>query len=109
MAVKYMTSIGDPKQLEKLLKDESLDGKTERRLVFAGRSNAGKSSLLNGMTRCKIAQISREPGKTRSQSLSLRLYKRVLRIYRLWLCKAKQQGASPMEEFTSYLKGQKQY
>ena len=79
MAVKYMTSIGDPKQLEKLLKDESLDGKTERRLVFAGRSNAGKSSLLNGMTRSKIAQISREPGKTRKVNLfHCDFHKRVL-------------------------------
>ena len=79
MAVKYMTSIGDPKQLEKLLKDDSLDGKTERRIVFAGRSNAGKSSLLNAMTRSKIAQISREPGKTRKVNLfHCDFHKRVL-------------------------------
>ena len=69
MAIKYMTSIGDPKQLDKLLQDESLDGKMEKRVVFAGRSNAGKSSLINSMTRSKIAQISREPGKTRKVNL----------------------------------------
>jgi GTP-binding protein len=69
MAVNYMTSIGDPKQLKSLLKDDVLAGKTEKRIVFAGRSNAGKSSLLNSLTRSKIAQISREPGKTRKVNL----------------------------------------
>ena len=69
MAIKYMTSIGDPKQLDTLLRDQALDGKIEKRVVFAGRSNAGKSSLLNSMTRSKIAQISREPGKTRKVNL----------------------------------------
>ena len=38
-------------------------------VLLAGRSNAGKSSLLNSMTRSKIAQISREPGKTRKVNL----------------------------------------
>ena len=70
MAVNYMTSIGDPKQLEALLKESgALAGKSEKRIVFAGRSNAGKSSLLNCLTRSKIAQISREPGKTRKVNL----------------------------------------
>ena len=69
MAINYMTSIGDPKQLDTLLRDEVLDGKSEKRIVFAGRSNAGKSSLINNMTRSKIAQISREPGKTRKVNL----------------------------------------
>ncbi|MDD7983529.1 ribosome biogenesis GTP-binding protein YihA/YsxC [Lentisphaera marina] len=69
MAVNYMTSIGDPKQLNSLLKDDVIAGKSEKRIVFAGRSNAGKSSLLNSLTRSKIAQISREPGKTRKVNL----------------------------------------
>ncbi len=33
--------------------------------AFAGRSNVGKSSLLNSLTRSKMARISAEPGKTR--------------------------------------------
>ena len=79
MAVTYMTSIGNPKQLDTLLKDNVLDGKSEKRTVFAGRSNAGKSSLLNSLTHSKIAQISREPGKTRKVNLFFCTYhKRVL-------------------------------
>lgn len=69
MAVQYMTSIGDTGQIEKLLKGDQLDGRKEKRIVFAGRSNAGKSSLLNALTRTKAAHISREPGKTRKVNL----------------------------------------
>jgi GTP-binding protein len=34
-------------------------------IVIAGRSNAGKSSLINGMAGNKIAKVSQVPGKTR--------------------------------------------
>jgi GTP-binding protein len=34
-------------------------------VAFAGRSNVGKSSLLNALTRRKIARTSAAPGKTR--------------------------------------------
>ncbi len=34
--------------------------------VFWGRSNVGKSSLINSITRTKIAKISKTPGRTRS-------------------------------------------
>ncbi len=39
------------------------DGLAE--VVLAGRSNVGKSSLINALTRQKIARTSAEPGKTR--------------------------------------------
>lgn len=35
-------------------------------IAFAGRSNVGKSSLLNSLMKIKIAKISSKPGKTRS-------------------------------------------
>lgn len=36
------------------------------RIAFAGRSNVGKSSLINSLTGCKgLSQISKTPGKTR--------------------------------------------
>lgn len=35
-------------------------------VAFAGRSNVGKSSLLNRLTGCKLAQVSKRPGKTRT-------------------------------------------
>lgn len=41
------------------------DGKKE--IAFIGRSNVGKSSLINSLTgRKKLAYVSREPGKTRT-------------------------------------------
>ena len=39
------------------------DGRTQ--IAFAGRSNVGKSSLLNALCRKKIARTSAAPGKTR--------------------------------------------
>lgn len=35
-------------------------------IAFAGRSNVGKSSLINALLKRRIAKVSREPGKTRS-------------------------------------------
>ncbi|MCK6598865.1 MAG: ribosome biogenesis GTP-binding protein YihA/YsxC [Bdellovibrionaceae bacterium] len=34
-------------------------------IAFAGRSNAGKSSLINSLVNSKIANVSKTPGKTR--------------------------------------------
>ena len=34
-------------------------------VAFVGRSNVGKSSLINGLTGQKIARVSGQPGKTR--------------------------------------------
>jgi GTP-binding protein len=34
-------------------------------VAIAGRSNAGKSTFINCLTRSKIAKVSQEPGKTR--------------------------------------------
>jgi len=34
-------------------------------IAFAGRSNAGKSSLINEISNSKIANVSQQPGKTR--------------------------------------------
>lgn len=33
--------------------------------AFVGRSNVGKSSLINSLARCKIAKTSQTPGRTR--------------------------------------------
>ena len=35
-------------------------------VIFLGRSNAGKSSLINALTRTDLAKVSKTPGKTRS-------------------------------------------
>ena len=39
-------------------------GETLPELVFIGRSNVGKSSLINALTGHKIAKVSSKPGKT---------------------------------------------
>lgn len=40
-------------------------------VVFAGRSNAGKSSLINMLTGTTISRVSKEPGRTRAVNLFL--------------------------------------
>lgn len=54
--VRYLLSAVDPKDYPKADRPE---------VAIAGRSNAGKSSLLNAMTGAKIAKVSQTPGKTR--------------------------------------------
>lgn len=54
--VNFLTSYGDPGQLPPSRKPE---------IVFAGRSNVGKSSLINALFQQKsLARVSATPGKT---------------------------------------------
>lgn len=39
--------------------------------AFAGRSNSGKSSLINSLFMCNIARVSKTPGKTKTVNLYL--------------------------------------
>ena len=54
---KFLTEIHDFRDLPK-------DGIPE--IVFWGRSNVGKSSLINSITKSKLARTSKTPGRTRS-------------------------------------------
>lgn len=47
-------------------KDQLLDLEKKPTVLFLGRSNAGKSTLLNALTKKNLAKISKQPGKTRS-------------------------------------------
>lgn len=49
-------------QLEKQL----INARPEPRIAWVGRSNVGKSSLINKLLEAKVAQVSAQPGKTRA-------------------------------------------
>ena len=54
------------KFLKEVFESESLPEESLPEFVFWGRSNVGKSSLINSITKSKIAKTSKTPGRTRS-------------------------------------------
>jgi GTP-binding protein len=66
MPAKYITTLADPDQLPELIKKGFLLGHAQSRIAFVGRSNVGKSSLINALTQQTIARVSATPGKTRA-------------------------------------------
>ena len=65
MSAEYMTSLGDLEQFGKLFKGETFKGLHYCRVAMIGRSNVGKSTLINSLVDSKIADVSKQPGKTR--------------------------------------------
>lgn len=65
-ASRYLITIGDPKQIPDLLVEDRFYGQSEPRIALVGRSNVGKSSLINALIGGNLAQTSKSPGKTRS-------------------------------------------
>lgn len=55
MKIDFITSVG--------LEEQLLDTKLPE-IALAGRSNAGKSSFINGLARRSVAKVSQMPGKT---------------------------------------------
>lgn len=62
----YIITLADPAQLPGLIKDKFLMGYAQPRVAFVGRSNVGKSSLINALLGERIARVSATPGKTRA-------------------------------------------
>jgi GTP-binding protein len=54
--------------LKSVLKKDDLpkDNENRKEIVFVGRSNVGKSSLLNYLTGRNIAKVGKTPGRTRA-------------------------------------------
>lgn len=65
MAGEWIATVGEAGQLRELLKGDFLRGRREPRVAMVGRSNVGKSSLINEILGTRLAQVSAEPGKTR--------------------------------------------
>jgi len=65
MAGEFVVTLGDASQLDKVVKGDFVHGRREPRLAMVGRSNVGKSSLINALMGGKLARVSNEPGKTR--------------------------------------------
>ena len=62
---KYLMSITEPAQLRDVLTKEFM----ERSICFTGRSNVGKSSLINKLFGKTIARVSRTPGRTQAVNI----------------------------------------
>ncbi len=65
MAGEYVATLGDASQIDEMVKGEFVHGRREPRVALVGRSNVGKSSLINALVGSRLARVSNEPGKTR--------------------------------------------
>lgn len=61
----FLGCIGQSSQINELLKPGQVLTRREPRVAMVGRSNVGKSSLLNALLGKTVARVSQEPGKTR--------------------------------------------
>jgi GTP-binding protein len=66
MSGEFLVTVGAISNLEGLFSGPSLKGIAQPRIAMVGRSNVGKSSLINALVGTKVAQVSNQPGKTRS-------------------------------------------
>jgi GTP-binding protein len=66
MASEYLITLADIAQIPGLFKRGFLNGRSENRIAFVGRSNVGKSSLINALLEQRIARVSATPGKTKA-------------------------------------------
>jgi GTP-binding protein len=65
MSGEFILTVGAIDQLVGLFDGESIKGHRAPRIAMVGRSNVGKSTLINALTGSKLARVSNDPGKTR--------------------------------------------
>lgn len=61
----HLWTVGDISQFEQGIQGQFLRGVRFDRIAVVGRSNVGKSTLLNALMGRRLAQTSAQPGKTR--------------------------------------------
>lgn len=66
MGSQYLITLADIAQIPGLIKRGFLMGRAESRIALVGKSNVGKSSLINALLKQKIARVSATPGKTKA-------------------------------------------
>lgn len=71
MAGEFLITLGETAQLAQALNGRFVQGRGEARFAMVGRSNVGKSSLINAIMGGRLARVSAEPGKTRAIHLYL--------------------------------------
>lgn len=62
---RHLLTCGNADQITAAVTGPNLKGHTHTRIALVGRSNVGKSTLINSLTRSTLAQTSKQPGKTR--------------------------------------------
>ncbi|MEN9724221.1 MAG: hypothetical protein RJB38_2207 [Pseudomonadota bacterium] len=65
MPGEWIATVGAADQFPSVIRGEFLKGNPHSRIAMVGRSNVGKSSLINSLVGSRVAQVSAEPGKTR--------------------------------------------
>lgn len=66
MAAIHLYTLADLAQLPSMFKGKFLKGNPQPRIALVGRSNVGKSTLINALVGSRVAQTSNRPGKTRA-------------------------------------------
>jgi GTP-binding protein len=62
----FIFTLGDSSQFSDLFQGQFLKGHSEPRIAMVGRSNVGKSTLINALLKAQLARTSNKPGKTRA-------------------------------------------
>ena len=66
MAGKFIYTLADVAQIPGLFSGNYFRGFIQTRMAIVGRSNVGKSTLINALIGTRLAQVSKQPGKTRA-------------------------------------------
>ena len=62
----FIVTLADTAQIPKLVKGGFFMSLAQPRVAMVGRSNVGKSSLINCLMQQKVARVSQTPGKTKA-------------------------------------------